>query len=85
MWPCSRGPGYGISISKDFRRWGAGHITRYSFDESGIDRTVCFRRKGWAKKEITPVQKAKFQREDGVQIAIAYMPQHNPSQKKPLA
>lgn len=41
-------------------------------DESGIDKPCVFRRKGWAKEGIAPVQKARFQREDRVQILAAY-------------
>lgn len=41
-------------------------------DESGIDKPCVFRRKGWAPKGITAVQKAKFQREGRVQILAAY-------------
>jgi transposase len=41
-------------------------------DESGIDRPGTFRRKGWAPKGITPVQKARFQRGTRVQFIAAY-------------
>src|SRR6185312_7343371 len=41
-------------------------------DESGIDKPCVFRRKGWAPKGTTPVQKARFQREGRVQILAAY-------------
>lgn len=44
-------------------------------DESGIDKPSVFRRKGWAPKGITPVQKARFQRESRVQILAAYTQQ----------
>jgi transposase len=41
-------------------------------DESGINPPDTLRRKGWAKAGITPVLKAKFQRENRVQILSAY-------------
>ncbi|PKS08455.1 hypothetical protein jhhlp_004838 [Lomentospora prolificans] len=41
-------------------------------DESGIDKPGVFRRKGWAPKGITPVHKARFQREGRLQILAAY-------------
>lgn len=41
-------------------------------DESGIDKPCLFRRKGWSPKGVTPMQKARFQREDRVQIQAAY-------------
>lgn len=41
-------------------------------DESGIDRSCVFRRKGWAKEGTAPIQKARFQREERVQILASY-------------
>lgn len=41
-------------------------------DESGFDRSGMFRKKGWAPKGITPVQKARFERGPRVQLIAAY-------------
>lgn len=41
-------------------------------DESGINPPDALRTKGWAKAGITPILKAKFQRENRVQILSAY-------------
>ncbi len=41
-------------------------------DESGINQPDTLRRKGWAKAGITPVQKARFQKENRIQILAAY-------------
>ncbi|KAI9148686.1 hypothetical protein HJFPF1_10727 [Paramyrothecium foliicola] len=41
-------------------------------DESGLDRSIGVRKKGWAPKGITPVQTAHFQREERYQILAAY-------------
>ncbi|KAK7928432.1 hypothetical protein PG985_005430 [Apiospora marii] len=41
-------------------------------DESGFDKPGMFRRKGWAPKGITPVQKAKFQRDSRLSMLAAY-------------
>lgn len=41
-------------------------------DESGVSPPDVFRRKGRAKKGVTPIQKDKFQRENRVQILSAY-------------
>jgi transposase len=41
-------------------------------DESGMDKTVGLRRKGWAPKGITPRQTATFQREERYQVLSAY-------------
>jgi transposase len=41
-------------------------------DESGLDRSIGVRDKGWAPKGITPVQTAHFQREERYQILAAY-------------
>jgi transposase len=41
-------------------------------DESGFDRPGLYRKKGWAPKGITPVQKARFERGPRVQLIAAY-------------
>lgn len=41
-------------------------------DESGMNPPDALRTKGWAKAGITPILKAKFQRENRVQILSAY-------------
>lgn len=41
-------------------------------DESGFDKPCIFRRKGWAPKGVTPVQKARFQRDSRLSMLAAY-------------
>ncbi|KLP02004.1 uncharacterized protein FFB20_15262 [Fusarium fujikuroi] len=41
-------------------------------DESGLDRSIGVRRKGWAPKGVTPMQIARFQREERFQVLAAY-------------
>jgi hypothetical protein len=41
-------------------------------DESGTDKREGFRRTGWAPSGVTPVQIARFQREQRYQILPAY-------------
>jgi transposase len=41
-------------------------------DESGADRRVGFRKKGWAPSGVTPIQVGRFNREQRYQILAAY-------------
>jgi len=49
------------------------HSYQYIFvDESGCDKRIGFRRTGWSPLGVTPVQIARFQREQRYQILPAY-------------
>ena len=49
------------------------HSYQYVFvDESGCDKRIGYRRTGWAPLGVTPVQIARFQREQRFQILPAY-------------
>jgi transposase len=51
------------------------HICSWQFvfvDESGCDKRIGYRRTGWAPLGVTPVQVARFQREQRFQILPAY-------------
>ncbi|KAJ3469852.1 hypothetical protein MRS44_003917 [Fusarium solani] len=41
-------------------------------DESGLDKSIGVRRKGWAPKGVPPMQIARFQREERYQVLAAY-------------
>jgi mRNA-degrading endonuclease RelE of RelBE toxin-antitoxin system len=41
-------------------------------DESGLDRSIGVRLKGWAPKGVTPMEIARFQREERFQVLAAY-------------
>ncbi|PTD03457.1 hypothetical protein FCULG_00012813 [Fusarium culmorum] len=41
-------------------------------DESGVDRRVGYRKKGWAPSGVTPIQVGRFNREQRYQILAAY-------------
>lgn len=41
-------------------------------DESGLDKSIGVRRKGWSPKGVPPVQIARFQREERCQVLAAY-------------
>ena len=54
--------------------WDSGfRLYHYVFvDESGCDKQSGFRRMGWSPLSVTPIQIARFQREQQYQILPAY-------------